>query len=620
MTTESDKNKMLKRVDAIKQSYTEAKYLSDNLVDKEYAAKMGLIGWHEADKMAAMLEGEAHRSNMPEVEALAKRLQDVMGDIYKIFNQRITSDEILKKYSHNIESVIKPNKMILLHNHGITDKNLIGNKGANLVEMYKLGINIPKSIFLTTVACKSIHAVQDVSFMSILKSILYMFDTDLIAIRSSGVVSMAGMMDTVHDVDRNDEEAVKSAIMNVVNSWDSDKAKSFRKICKIDDEIKVSIVIQGMVRGDKGCSGIVFSRNPNNGKAELTGEYVDKSLGDKLASGEVTPKNIRGFNGLKADIKHDLIKTADILERYFQEVQDIEFVNDGKQTYFVQTRNAQLTPLARIRTLIDFYNEGLITINGFKQRYNPEIHKKVISFDVFGGGHLFKGTPAVNGIFTGTATFKRETANENNILIVDSTSPEDMPYLNKIGALITKIGGMSSHPAVVCRQLNKPCIVGVSKLNFNKSVSYLSVHINQGQGEKEICEGDVITVVGDTGDVYEGKCEVKSKQLFVEQVNAILENNSELISVKELYYKADLAEGTERLKIPYEEIQEAIWKQEDLNRVVEIINFFIEKCSDDVSMMRMLLDGTQAVRDEEIIIPIRKKLIEIIESKIGKIY
>jgi hypothetical protein len=96
--------------------------------------------------------------------------------------------------------------------------------------------------------------------------------------------------------------------------------------------------------------------------------------------------------------------------------------------------------------------------------------------------------------------------------------------------------------------------------------------------------------------------------------------DSQLISVKELYYKADLSEGTERLKIPYLEIVDAIWKHNNLDRVVEIINFFIEKRKDDISMLRMLLDGTQAVRDEEIIIPVRKQLIEIIESKIGKIY
>lgn len=127
----------------------------------------------------------------------------------------------------------------------------------------------------------------------------------------------------------------------------------------------------------------------------------------------------------------------------------------------------------------------------------------------------------------GTATFKRETANENNILIVDSTSPEDMPYLNKIGALVTKIGGMTSHPAVVCRQLNKPCIVGASYLNFEykrdvtNEKNYYAVNFKY-KGDKQICEGDEITIIGDTGDLYEGRCEVKSKQLFVDEVNEIL--------------------------------------------------------------------------------------------------
>lgn len=519
-------NEAIERVIKSMKSYNDARYVMDNVYDRNHAAKVGLIGWHEFEKMADQLEGEATRQNMPEVVAITKRLQNVTSDIYKIFNGKINHDEVLKKYSHNIESVIKPNKMILLHNHGVTDKNLIGNKGANLVEMHNLGVNVPKSIFLTTVACKTIHEIQDVSFYPLLRGIMFMFDTDKIAIRSSGVVSMAGMMDTVLNVDRNDDEAVKKAILDVVNSWDSDKAKSFRKVCKIDDEIKVSIVIQGMVRGDKGCSGICFSRNPNNGSHQLTGEYVEKSFGDKLAHGSVTPKKIENsFDSIDKKLYNELNDVSIKLEKHFKEVQDIEFVYDDEKLFIVQTRNAQLTPLARIRSLIDLYNEGTIDLDTFKNKYNPELHKKVIAFDVFGGqGHLLRGTPAVNGVFTGKATFNRETANEENILIVDSTSPNDMPYLNKIGALITKIGGMTSHPAVVCRQLNKPCVVGASSLKFNtdfKKSENNHVQFNYN-GQKEIFEGDVITIVGDTGDIYEGRCQIKQKQLFVGEVNEIL--------------------------------------------------------------------------------------------------
>ncbi len=623
-------NEAIDRVIKSMRGYNDARYLASNITDNTKSVNL-FIGLHEKEKLLDQIVYSAERDGLNEVAALGKKLQNVFDDMYKIINGKIKIDDdvLLKKYSHNISGSIKPNKYMNTLNsslmeesvkNGYATKEFIGNKGANLVEMHKLGINVPKSIFLSTVACKSIYDQQDVSFMYLLNKIMYMFDTDLIAIRSSGVVSMAGMMDTVLNVNRKDEEAVKAAILNVVNSWDSDKAKSFRKICKIDDEIKVSIVIQGMVRGDIGCSGIVFSRNPNNGSYRLHGEYLDKQFGDKLANGSITPKEIGNFQDTIIDRKiyDELDVTASKLEKHFKAVQDIEFVNDGEKTYFVQTRDAQLTPLARIRTLIDFYQEGIIELDEFKRRYNPEIHKKVISFEVFGGGgHLLRGTPAVNGIFTGIATFKRETANENNILIVDSTSPEDMPYLNKIGALVTKIGGMTSHPAVVCRQLNKPCIVGISSLNFNKSVSYLSVHFNQGHGEKEICEGDVITIVGDSGDIYEGKCEVKQKQLFVGEVNEIL-NTEELITVRELYFKCDLLDGTERLKPPFIEINKAIHKN-NLNRVIEIVNLFIEKCSEDISMMRMLLNAIKPVSDEQVIIPLHKKLLEIIESKIGKI-
>ena len=294
----------LKKLQSIlksKKGRDDARYLSDNLYDKDKAS-LAFIGLHENLKIVAQIQGQAERDGLTEVVDLAKKLEDAFEDISKIaWKGRIDDTKLLKKYSHNISKVIKPNEMIVTLDSalieesvekGYAGKNFIGNKGANLVEMHKLGVRVPDSLFLTTVACKSIHEQQEISFMPLLKNILYMFKTNKIAIRSSGVVSMAGMMDTVLDIDKTDVKAVTKAIMDVVNSWDSDRAKSFRKVCKMSDEVKIAIVIQPMIRGDEGCSGIVFSRNPNNGLNELTGEFVDKSLGDKLASGNITPLDL----------------------------------------------------------------------------------------------------------------------------------------------------------------------------------------------------------------------------------------------------------------------------------------------------------------------------------------
>lgn len=296
----------------------------------------------------------------------------------------------------------------------------------------------------------------------------------------------------------------------------------------MSDEIKVAIVIQPVIRGDKGYSGICFSRNPNNGNDKLTGEYLDKSLGDKLASGEVTPKQIKNeFGNINGRVLRELTETAYKLEKHFKHVQDIEFVYDGQETYFVQTRNAKLSPTAQIKTLIDYYNEGIIDLDEFKKRYNPELHKQVQKVIVDGCGTLlFTGTPAVNGTFTGKATFDKTKADEHSILFVDITTPDDMPYLNKIGALVTKIGGITSHPAVVCRELKKPCVVGLGKyLSFGRNGDNRRA-INCATHE-EINEGDVITVIGDTGEIYSGEVTTRKIQLFVEEVNKILNNEDE---------------------------------------------------------------------------------------------
>ncbi len=420
--------------------------------------------------------------------------------------------------------------------NGITDKAVLGNKGAGLVEMHKLDITVPQSLFLTTTCCQILTHDPEL-LLCVLNKLLLTFDTNKLAIRSSGVISMPGMMDTVLDVENN-EETVAKAIMDVIGSWDSERAKSYRKICNISEEMQLAIIIQPMIRGEKGCSGICFSRNPNNGNNKLHGEFLPNALGDALASGKETPEpiiNEDGYRNPKIDsvVTGKLIHYALILEHHFKHVQDMEFVFDGKDTYLVQTRNAALSPYANVKSLIYFYERKFITLEEFKIRLTPRLLESIKDCQVKiigeAGGSItpiIEGTSAVNGIVTARVFFDKQKAADNEgIWITDDTTPDDLPYLNKIKGLITRIGGMTSHPAVVCRQLQKPCIVGAYHLTFNYRHGIMSVVTTE---ENELSEGSIITMVGEKGAAYhvnESEFKVIRTTPFEKQIEQILKKH-----------------------------------------------------------------------------------------------
>lgn len=521
-----------------------------NLIDDDTKTKVInlVMGLHDIEKIAAQLNGEVERT-MPEIKHLTKRLCECFDDIYK--SQYVHDgakrlkyqDEVLKKYAHNIPSVIKVNNKILFLEHGIDDKDLLGNKGAQLVTMHKLGIQVPKSIFLTTKTCKVISETQSVEFYPFLNNLMLSFgenknnQPNKIAIRSSGVISMPGMMDTVLDVDRNDETAVCTAILNIVNSWNSDRAIKYRKICNISDDIKIAIVIQPMIRGDKGYSGICFTRDINTGKNILTGEYLENQLGDKLASGSVTPKQIKPeFNNLPKHVYLSLNKTAIELERHYKCPQEFEFVaeqeGDDKyktHTYIVQTRNAKLSVPATVNSLIDLHDIGIINKEEFKKGLPHNWIAKCKTYKAFDhngflNGFLFKATPCSSGILTGTvitdvSRITPETINP--ILFIDKTTPNELPLIEKVSGVITRIGGFSSHPAVVCRELNKPCICGADNIKIVPEFNYITVK-KTGLLDVTVMQDDIITMNGATGEVYIGTATFQETILHEKEVNEIL--------------------------------------------------------------------------------------------------
>lgn len=354
--------------------------------------------------------------------------------------------------------------MIYFFNEGNKEmKDILGQKGANICEIYNLGIPTPEGFIIT-------HMDDDIeSAIKILeKKMNKKFEIDMsVSVRSSPIVSMPGMMDTVLNV--NNYKHLRKSIKQVFNSWYNKRAHIYREKHGISHDFGMSVIIQTMVLGNKNNqsgTGVIFSRNPNNGKEGIVGEYLINSQGEDIVLGNKTPINIENLKVDFPDVYSQLEKYAKKLELHFQNIQDIEFTFEDRFLYILQTRNVK-KPINK-----DIYE--------IKDKNDLEI--------------IAKGIPSSYGAATGKAVFSCEKAKllkeqgEQVILIRPETSPEDIEGIIACDGIITLRGGATSHAAIVARSMNKPCICGCGNLNI-----------------KEL---EWLTIDGSTGDIILGKKEL----------------------------------------------------------------------------------------------------------------
>lgn len=477
---------------------------------------------HELEKHIGSVQHQCVSLGMDknsETMKLLSRLEkavDNLGDIFRISDPVLAEKsrtKILKEYSHNIMKVLSDDNLMLLSTSTeLLLKEEVGNKAYNVWQMSKLELPVPESFFLTFTACRESYALQKVNIGSFLQKVLYYFNGEPVAIRSSGLESMPGMMDTVFVEDSYDWEKVEAAIMQVINSWYSDKAKKYRKLCKMDDLMQIAVLIQKFVdpKTIDGFSGICFSRDTNTGEAIINGEVLLRQTGEKLASGEVTPKSLKVLP--KVYLK-ELEEISEKLETFYKNVQDIEFVADKERLWIVQTRNAKLSPIAKIKSSLDFYHKGWLSqtaLSDLFYDYKAELATYVSAGDDI---PIAKGVPSSNGFTTGKIVFsemKKWDSFSRYILIKEITTTDDLELLEKVDAVITTNGGYTSHPAVVCRQMKKTCVVSASPIEF---LSKNQVKI----GDKVFKEYDEISVIGDTGEIYSKQPSYNQKFLFAKE-------------------------------------------------------------------------------------------------------
>jgi pyruvate, orthophosphate dikinase len=307
----------------------------------------------------------------------------------------------------------------------------------------------------------------------------------------------------------------------VFRSWQNERAKTYRRINRIDDWLGTAVNVQAMVFGNLGensGTGVGFTRNPATGEHAFFGEYLMNAQGEDVVSGVRTPLSISELERANRRVYDQLKDITGKMEKHYRDMQDFEFtIQDGK-LYMLQTRNGKRTGLAAVRVAIDMVNEGLITKEEAIFRVEPnQLYDFLVPRLVEKGEKievLATGLPASPGAAVGQIVFTAEEAVKHHangsyksiILVRGETTPEDIAGMEVADGILTSRGGMTSHAAVVTRGMGKCCVAGAGDCVVDETKKELRV---KGHTYKQ---GDYISLDGTTGRVIAGKLKTLDAQ------------------------------------------------------------------------------------------------------------
>lgn len=321
------------------------------------------------------------------------------------------------------------------------------------------------------------------------------------------------------------------AISAVFGSWQAERAKVYRRLNDIPAEWGTAVNVQAMVfgnMGDTSATGVAFTRNPSTGESAYYGEWLINAQGEDVVAGIRTPQYLSKTAREEANAKPlsmeeampetygELTDVFDLLERHYRDMQDIEFTVERGKLWMLQTRAGKRTAKAALKIAVDMANDGLITEDEAVARVDPMALDQLLhptldpeaKRDV-----LTSGLPASPGAASGLIVFDSDTAERRTemgddvILVRVETSPEDIHGMHAAKGILTARGGMTSHAAVVARGMGRPCVSGAGSLSINNETKLLKV------GERELKEGDVLTIDGSNGQVMAGRVETIQPEL-----------------------------------------------------------------------------------------------------------
>tara|TARA_A100001011_G_scaffold395623_1_gene491184 strand:+ start:573 stop:3233 length:2661 start_codon:yes stop_codon:yes gene_type:complete len=312
------------------------------------------------------------------------------------------------------------------------------------------------------------------------------------------------------------------AINSVLLSWNSQRAKTYRKLNHIPDHWGTAVNIQAMVFGNMGsdCStGVAFTRNPSTGENAFFGEFLINAQGEDVVAGTRTPQYITKKAKQEAGAKEpsmeevmpkvykQLAQVFIKLEKHYRDMQDIEFTVENNKLWMLQTRSGKRTAKAAIKIAVDMVKEKLISKKEAILRIDPNTLDTLLHptlDDKVKKEIIASGLPASPGAASGKVVFTAEEAEKLNGMMQDTilvrleTSPEDIHGMHAAKGILTARGGMTSHAAVVARGMGRPCVSGSSEI----TIDYESKQFKAGN--EIVKEGEIITIDGGSGKVMKG--------------------------------------------------------------------------------------------------------------------
>ena len=321
------------------------------------------------------------------------------------------------------------------------------------------------------------------------------------------------------------------AVSAVFGSWQADRAKVYRRLNDIPSEWGTAVNVQAMVFGNMGetsATGVAFTRNPSTGDSAYYGEWLINAQGEDVVAGIRTPQYLSKAAREQANAKplsmeeampetyKELTTVFDLLERHYRDMQDIEFTVERGKLWMLQTRSGKRTAKAALKIAVDMAHDGLITEEEAVMRVDPMALDQLLHPTLDPDAKrdvLTTGLPASPGAASGLIVFDSDTAERRTemgddvILVRTETSPEDIHGMHAAKGILTARGGMTSHAAVVARGMGRPCVSGAGTVSINNETKVMKV------GDRELKEGDMLTIDGSNGEVMAGRVDTIQPEL-----------------------------------------------------------------------------------------------------------
>jgi len=452
---------------------------------------------------------EIHKEMLQALEKLQQQMGQTLGDTD---NPLLVSVRSGAKFS-------MPGMMDTVLNLGLNDKTVLAleRKSGNprfAYDCYRRFIQMFGNVVLDIEKHDFDHV-----FDGRKKKVKAKFDTDLTAEDLQMVIVDYKKLVEKKTGKPFPQEAIQQLAMArdaVFRSWFNARAKHYRKMNNIPDNLGTAVNVQAMVfgnMGDTSATGVGFTRNPSTGEKVFYGEYLVNAQGEDVVSGVRTPQPIQTLESLMPEAYHQLHQITTSLEQHYRDVQDFEFTIQDKKLYMLQTRNGKRTGPAAVRIAVDMVNEGLISKEEAILRVDPQqldqlLHPVLDPASKKTLATIATGLPASPGAAVGRVVF---TANEAVvqaasgpvILVRAETVPDDIHGMEVAKGILTSRGGMTSHAAVVCRGMGTPCVAGAGAIEVNEQRKEMSVAVD---GNKmTLKEGDWLSLDGSTGQVFAGQ-------------------------------------------------------------------------------------------------------------------